>query len=268
MRRAQSRAALLALGAALLCAQNRQPAANKPAIPRTAEGKPDLSGVYQSNHTRRGTWEEANPEPGHDAGAKPLDQSVVTEPAPYRPEFVQKVLESYKRRAIDDPTAYCQPPGVPRIHAVALFPLEIVQTPQKIVILYEWFHVFRIIPLNAKHRDDVAPSYMGDSIGHWEGDTLVTDVTDFNNKTWLIGAGTIHSEALHVVERFTRLDNDTIDYDATMEDPNVFRRPWRYHVKMMRREGTRISEYECDEHNVDPERYDQLLKDETLFRRK
>ncbi len=152
------------------------------AIPRTADGKPDLSGVYQSNTTRKGTWEEANPRPGQDAGVPPLNAALVTEPAPYKPEAAKKVLESFNRRAIDDPTAYCQPPGVPRVHSVALFPLEIMQTPQKIAILYEWFHVFRIIPLNAKHPDDVEPTYMGDSVGHWDGDTLVVDVTGFNDQ--------------------------------------------------------------------------------------
>jgi hypothetical protein len=101
-------------------------------------------------------------------------------------------------------------PGVPRITTIGLFPMQIVQTPTTIVMLYEVFSVFRVIPLNAKHPEDLEPSYMGDSVGHWEGDTLVVDVTSFNDKTWLGPVGSFHSEALHVTERYTRTDYNTI----------------------------------------------------------
>jgi hypothetical protein len=178
------------------------------------------------------------------------------------------VLESFNRRAIDDPTALCLPPGVPRATIVGLFPMQIVQTPQQIVMLYEYMNVFRVIPLNAKHPDDLEPSYMGDSVGHWEGDTLIVDVTGFNDKTWLIGAGTFHSEKLHVVERYTPTDYDTIQYDVTMEDPEVLTKPWTFHTTIMRREGTRLREYVCTENNLDVQRYQELLKNESVFRRK
>ena len=236
-------------------------------VPRASDGKPDLTGVWQGNSTRRGSWEEANPGPGQDAGIEPFNSVAVSEPAPYQPWAAEKVRESFNRRAIDDPDAFCLPPGVPRITSVSLFPIQFVQTPQQIVILYEWFHAFRVIPLNAKHPEDLEPSFMGDSVGHWEGDTLVVDVTGFNDKTWLIGAGTFHSEALHVVERYTRVDKDTIIYDVTMEDPKVLTKPWRYRINIMRRDGTRIREYECQENNADPESYKKLLKDESVFRR-
>jgi hypothetical protein len=121
--------------------------------------------------------------------------------------------------------------------------------------------VFRVIPLNAKHPDDMESSYMGDSVGHWEGDTLVVDVTGFNDKTWLGPVGTFHSEALHVTERYTRINKDRINYDVTMEDPNVFTKPWTIHSSMMLREGTRLYEYPCAENNLDPARYEKLLKD-------
>lgn len=146
--------------------------------------------------------------------------------------------------------------------------MEIVQTPQKVVILYEVFSVFRIIPLNAKHPDDLGPSYMGESVGHWEGDTPVVDVTSFNDKTWLGPVGFFHTEALRVTERYTRMDYNTIRYDVTMEDPNVFTKPWNTHNTIMLRPGTQLREYECSENNADMERYEKLLKRDSIFRGK
>ena len=146
--------------------------------------------------------------------------------------------------------------------------MQIVQTPQTVVMLFEVFHVFRVIPINAKHPDDLEPSYMGDSVGHWEGDTLVVDVTSFNDKTWLGPTGTFHSEALHVTERYTRVDYNTINYDVTMEDPNVFTKPWTVHSTIMRRDGTNLGEFECVENNEDILHYEDLLKNESVFRRK
>ena len=143
---------------------------------------------------------------------------------------------------------------------LGLYPQKIVQTPKEIVILYEYMNVFRIIPLNAKHPEDLLPSYLGDSVGHWEGDTLVVDVTGFNDKTWLAGTGTFHSEDLHITERYTRVDKDQINYEVTMVDPKVFTKPWTLHSTIMLREGTRLQEYICAENNIDPARYEQLLK--------
>jgi hypothetical protein len=102
---------------------------------------------------------------------------------------------------------------------------------------------------------------VGDSVGRWDKDTLVVDVTGFNDKTWLTGTGTLHSESLHVTERFTRVDKDQINYDATLDDPMVFTRPWTIHTTMMLREGTRLGEYVCAENNLDPDRYEKFLKD-------
>ncbi len=244
------------------------------AVPRAADGKPDLTGVWQAGSTRRGTWEEANADGGLGGGpAVPTAPGKAAapprrEPAPYQPWAAQKVLESFNRRAIDDPTAYCLPPGVPRVTSVGLFPMQIVQTPRTIVMMYEYLNAFRTIAIDAKHPDDLEPSFMGDSVGHWEGDTLVVDVTGFNDKTWLIGAGTFHSEELHVTERYTRTDFDTIRYEATMEDPKVLTKPWVFRTTIMRRDGTRLREYICDENNLDRGRYQELLKDESVFRRK
>jgi hypothetical protein len=252
-----------------------KPAA-KSAVPRTREGKPNLTGVWQAGSTQRGNWEEANAGnglggTGKDATAPAVlsasDRPATREPAPYQPWAAKKVLEFYSKRGIDDPTAQCLPPGIPRTSILGLFPTQIVQTPEQIVILYEYMNAFRVIPINAKHPDDMVPSYMGDSTGHWEGDALVVDVTGFNDKTWLIGTGTFHSDALHVTERYTRVDKDQINYDIAMEDPNVLTKPWTFHTNLMLREGTRVQEYVCAENNLDPGRYEKLLKDGVNFHR-
>jgi hypothetical protein len=258
-----------------LSGQTKSKTRAKSAFPRTPEGKPDLNGVWQGGSTQKGSWEEANAGLGvGGTGLNPTAQKMPSSgdrpasgAAPYQPWAAQKVLESFNRRGIDDPTAQCLPPGVPRGVTLGLFPWQIVQTPQQIVILYEYMNVFRIIPLNAKHPDDVAPTFLGNSVGHWEGDTLVVDVIGFNDKTWLQGTGTFHTEALHITERYTRVDKNQINYEATMEDPNVLTRPWTIHSTIMLREGTRIQESICAENNLDSGRLDKLEKDGVKFKR-
>jgi hypothetical protein len=144
---------------------------------------------------------------------------------------------------------------------LGLFPQQFIATPTQVVMLYEYMNVFRVIPLNAKHPADLIPSYLGNSVGYWDGDTLVVDVTGFNDKTWLAGTGTFHSELLHLTERFTRVSKDRINYAVTMEDPKVLTGPWTLSSSLMLREGTRLEEYICAENNLDPGRYEKLLKD-------
>ena len=170
------------------------------------------------------------------------DRPAGREPAPYQPWAAKKVLEAFNRRGIDDPTGLCLPAGIPRIVMLGLFPQQFIQTPTQIVMLYEYMNVFRVIPLNAKHPDDIIPSYMGNSVARWEGDTLVVDVIGFNDKTWLSGTGTFHTDALHITERYTRVDKDQINYEVTMEDPNVLTKPWTLRSTLMLREGTRLQE--------------------------
>ena len=224
------------------------PAKATPPVPRTADGKPDLSGVWQPGSDRVGTWEEANqgvgvPEPGRPPvwAGRPI--------LPIKPWAAKKVLEAYNRRNIDDPVARCIPEL--DLGAGALYPNQFVQTPKLLVILIESRHVFRIIPLNEKHPDDLDPSYLGDSVGHWEGDTLVVDVIGFKDR--LIGSK-ISTDALHIVERFTRVDYNTINYEARVEDPKALTKPYTITSKYMLRPGTRLQEYVC-ENNQDPEHF-------------
>src|SRR5262245_31298358 len=243
-------------------------------VPRAADGKPDLTGVWQGSSTRPGKWEDANNGlgvggTGKDPNAPPSlgSQQVITEPAPYQDWAAKRVLESYNKRGIDDPAALCLPPGVPRLVMVSLFPIEIVQTPKRIVFMYEYMNVFRSIPIGEPHATDLVPSYLGDSVARWDGNTLVVDVTSFNDKTWLTGTGTFHSEDLHVVERYTRVSKDRIDFEATLTDAKVLTRPWTIRTTMMLREGTRVTEYVCAENNQDPGQYELLLKQGVGFRR-
>lgn len=259
-----------ALLAACLAAQSAAPA------PRSADGHPDLTGVWQPGSMIRGSWDEANAGNGLGGTGKDANAPIALgstarpgngEGAPYQPWAAKKVLDSYKNRGIDDPTAQCLPAGIPRLVSFGLFPVQIVQRPEQVIILYEYMNVFRVIPMNARHPDDMEPTYLGDSVAHWEGDALVVDVTSFNDKTWLAGTGTFHSTALHITERYTRVDKDQINYEAIMEDPKVFSKPWVYQSTMMLREGTRIREYVCSEQNEDPARYEKLLNDGVKFQR-
>ena len=267
-------AVLVAVWSVAIAAQAPRP---ETGVPRTANGKPDLTGVWQGGSTHPGNWEEANAGTGVGGSGRDPNAPVVgssndrpagREGAPYQEWAAKKVLESFNRRGIDDPTSRCLPAGIPRSVMLGLFPQQIVQTPTQVVILYEYMSTFRVIPLNAEHPDDMLPSYMGNSVAHWDGDTLVVDVTGFNDKTWLAGTGTFHSDALHIVERYTRVSKDRIDYEVTMEDPNVLTKPWMLRSTLMLREGTRLQEYICAENNLDLDRYEQLLQNEVEFKRK
>jgi len=221
-------------------------AAQAPDIPRAADGRPDLSGVWQSGGVSLyGDQGTAGPPTGP-RGAPPLQRA----PLSYQPWAVEK---QKSLTAVDDPTLRCLLPGVPRITGMPM-PFEIVQTPKKVVILYESFHAFRIIPIDnsLKHPGDVTPTWMGDSVGRWDRDTLVVDVVGFNDKTWLSGIGSIHTEALHVVERFKLNSDLTISYEATVEDPKALTKPWVTAVTLGQPPDTRVEEYECIENNQDP----------------
>ena len=221
--------------------------ASAPKIPRDSGGKPDLTGIWQAFGVSL-FGETGELRPGQ--GTKSVWGPPVG-PAPYRPELEAKV----KAIAADDrlnPQVQCKMVGVPRISG-GVVPFEIVQTPRKIVMLYESNHTFRIIPVGKPHPEDVYPTYMGDSAGRWEGDTFVVDVTGFNDATWLPGAGHFHSEDLHVVERYMLQPDKTIHYEAVMEDAKVLTKPWSYRLILRHPpRDERIMETDCAENNQDP----------------
>lgn len=247
------------IAAFLLCvtAWAQAPAA-KPPVPKTADGKPDFNGVWQGGSLSFAVG-EANAAALGPAGAGRGAAPVKPEPMPYT-EAAAKIRQGYlDRRGIDDPMARCLMVGVPRITSMPM-PFQITQTKDQVLFLYEAFHAFRIVPFNKPHPDDLEPSFMGDSVASWDGDTLVVDVIGFNDKTWLGGVGTIHSEKLHVVERFTRVDYDTIVYEVKMEDPVVFTKPYNQRATIRLRANDRVREYECSENNEDLVRFEEILK--------
>ena len=128
------------------------------------------------------------------------------------------------------------------------WPIQLIQTKGRLVMMVEYPMDFRIIHTDGRpHQKDPDPTFNGDSVAHWEGDTLVIDVTGFNDRTWLDRAGNFHSDALHVVERYTARSRNIIDYEATIEDPNVFSRPWKIRMPLYRHveENAHLLEYQC-----------------------
>lgn len=221
-------------------AANAQTAAS---IPRTPDGKPDFSGVWQVLNTAWWDLEDHAAEKGVPAGQGVVEGGSI----PYQPWAAARKQENYKNRATADPNAKCYLPGVPRI-TYAPFPFHIFQTRTHVSMLYEYIHTSRLIYVDGSpHPDGPLEWWMGDSRARWDGDTLVVDVTHFNDQTWLDGAGNFHSEQMHVVERYSFIDKDHIRYEATIEDPKVFTRPWKVTMPLYRRiePNVRVLEYEC-----------------------
>ena len=204
---------------------------NSGKVPRL-NGKPDFSGIWQ-------TLSEADYdlEPhGNRSDAPPGPGVVEGNQIPYLPAALERRKKNFEQRDKLDPTVKGWTPGVPRL-AYYPAPFQIFQRKEDLTIVPQFGHAVRTIWTNGtRHPSGEAKEYwLGDSRGRWEGDTLVVDVTDFNDETWLDRAGNFHSEALHVVERWKFIDANTIDYSATLEDPKVYSRPWTLNIVLYRR---------------------------------
>jgi hypothetical protein len=210
-------------------------------LPRTVDGKPDLKGIWQASSTADADLQD------HAASFNMLaGKSVVTGGnIPYQPWAAAKKAENFQNRRKADPLGQCYLPGIPRIMYMD-FPFQIFQTPQAVAITFEWSLLYRLIYTDGSPHPADLDSWMGDSRGRWEGDTLVVDVANYNDKTWLDMAGDFHSSALHVVERYRMTDHDTIQYEATLEDSKVFTKPWTITIPLKRRtDRDRLFEYSC-----------------------
>ena len=213
------------------------------ALPRTADGTPDLSGLWQVMNTANFDIEDHPAQPGVPAGMGIIDGTEI----PYQPSALAQKQENYANRATADTEANCYLPGVPRITYMP-FAFQILQQPDLVTILYEYQHATRHIYTDGtSHPEGHIPWWMGDSRGQWEGDTLVVDSTHFNDQTWFDRAGNFHSEALHVVERYTLIDADSINYEVTIEDPEVFTGPWTMRMIIYRHkeENFQLIPYVC-----------------------
>lgn len=221
--------------------------------PKGADGHPNLNGIWQAMNTAN--WDLQD----HIAqqslvldmgaeGAEPGGLSVVEGGTiPYLPEALAKKKTNYENRQKIDPEVRCYLPGVPRATYMP-YPFQIFQSPKAIAIAYEYDGAFRNVYLKDPGPAPV-DSWMGQSVGHWEGDTLVVDATGFNDQSWFDRAGDFHSDALHVVERYTLHGPDTLMYEATIEDKNVFTRPWKISMPIYRRQekNVQLMEFKCVE---------------------
>jgi hypothetical protein len=194
----------------------------------------DFSGVWQT--------------PGFDRRIKPMDGSETPWMPWTKQAFDKREAAEKAGSPLFDPTAACMPSGIPRIIA-APYSIEVVQTPPRTVILFEVQHLFRVIHMNQSHPRNPEPSFMGHSIGHWEGDTLVADTVALTDKTQIDEAGTLHSDALHVVEKIRKVDANTLEDVFTIDDPKAFTRPWTARRIFSRQPKLRFIEYVCEENN-------------------
>ena len=210
--------------------------------PRTSDGKPNLNGIWQVLSTANWDLLSHSAEDGIPAGQGVVEGDAI----PYLPAALATKKENLAKRKTADPAAKCFLPGVPRATYMP-FPFAIVQTPKYVAITYEFDHAVRIIYTDGSPHPPPLDLWMGESRGRRQGDTLVVDVTHLNDETWLDNAGNYHSDALHVVERYTPIGPDAINYEATIEDPKVFARPWKITMPLYRRleKGVQLLEYEC-----------------------
>jgi hypothetical protein len=244
--------------AASMLAQAPRPAAqtapaNTYRAPRTKDGKPNLNGIWQA--VNEANWDlEA-----HGAAAGPMYQmgAAYSQPPgigiveggaiPYKPQALQKKKENFASRATKDPEFKCYLPGVPRAMYMP-YPFQILQGTDHIMIAFEYAGALRTVYMK-NQTEAPADSWMGWSNGKWEGDTLVIDTTGFNDLSWFDRAGNFHSDKLHVVERITPRSDNHLDYEATIEDPDTFTRPWKIRMPLYRRieQNAQLLEFKCVE---------------------
>jgi hypothetical protein len=253
-------AATAVMGVAPLLGQENRP-------PRGGDGKPDLNGIWQALNEANYDLEAhvARPamalRPGPygqipaaqtlalgAVGAVPPGLGVVEGgEIPYKPEALARRKQNQQDWLNLDPEIKCYLPGVPRATYLP-HPFQILQSASALTFVYEYAGAVRNIFLKDPGPAP-ADSWMGQSVGRWEGDTLVIDVTDLNDRTWFDRAGNFHSDKLHVVERYTRLSPDVMSYEATIEDPGVFTRPWKISMPLYRRQekNAQLLDFKCVE---------------------
>jgi len=218
-------------------------------IPRAPDGRPDFSGVW------------AGPGFTHRVGPGDTDTPRVTtydaaKMSPFKPggeAFMTR--RATGNPIVDDPTAACLPNGISR-QILSPYAQQWVQTPKQIVILYEYMHFFRVIPTDGRaHSKDIEPTWMGDSVGRWDGDTLVIDTIGV--KEWMFDAThdskpdqlRMHSDQLHMIERLRFVDATTVSYQVTIDDPKIFTAPWSQDFEMKLHPTWKILEFVCEENN-------------------
>ncbi len=229
-------------------------------VPRAADGHPNMSGYWNAANNGGAVF-EVQKHPVARPGFAPGNGAIVDPPdgmIPYQPWAAAKAKDNFEHHLADEPELHCYMSGLPN-QMYRQFGFQILQPPGYVVMNWEFMHSYRIIP--ADNRPHVLPAstklFEGDSVGHWEGDTFVVDTTNLNDRTWLDSAGNVHTDQMHVVERFTMLDDRTINYEATMEDPKAFTKPWKIAFQFNRNMQPNYEqmEFACIEGNSDTEHY-------------
>ena len=226
--------------------------------PRMADGTPDLQGIWQVLSTAEDDIQTHQARLGVPAGLGVVEGEEI----PYQPWALAQKQENFEAGEAADPAAQCFFPGVPRIMYMP-YPFRIVQTPDFVELFFEFGHHTRIIYTNGVPHHEQIPFWMGDARGGWEGETFVVESKNFYDENWFDKAGNFHSEALELVERFTRTGPNHIWYEVTVTDPTVFTRPWTMGMTLYRRvePNARLLEYECFALSVyEGERFDEHIK--------
>jgi hypothetical protein len=221
--------------------------------PRTADGKPNFNGIWQTLTTANWNLEDHSAQAGPfyqlgAIGAVPAGLGVVEGGAiPYLPAAAAQRRQNYEKRLTSDPEIKCYMPGIPRATYMP-YPFQIVQSPQNILFAYEYASANRVVNMG-KPTEAPVDSWMGWSNGRWEGDTLVVDVTGLNGQAWLDRAGNFTTDSAHIVERYTLDGPDHINYEVTIEDPKTFSRPWKISMPLYRHKekNFQLLEFKCVE---------------------
>ena len=224
-------------------------AASVPVLAVQEQAKPGDPGLRDRNVPASvpnisGMWQVQ----GYNRYIKPDDGSLPPWLPWNKQAFDERAAAEAAGNPLYDPTAACFPSGIPRVIA-APYPVEIVQTPEATVFLYETQHLFRIIHMNQQHPAKVEPSFMGHAVGRWEGDTLVVDSVGFVDSTQIDEQGSKHSKDMHVVERIRKLPNGSLEVLFTIDDPGAFSKPWTAKRVWQWRPDVRFLEYVCEENN-------------------
>jgi hypothetical protein len=238
---------------ALLPLAAQTPATYKAPRSPFKDGKPDLNGIWQANNSANWDIQDhaARQGPVLELGAAfsmPAGLGVVEgNEIPYQPWALAKKKENAANWVKLDPEIKCYMPGVPRATYMP-YPFQIVQSQNTVLMAYEFASASRVIRMNSQEKSP-APAWMGWSIGRWDGDTLVIEVTDHMEETWFDRAGNHHSDALKVTERYSMIDANTLNYEVLIEDPKTFSRPWKMRMPIHRRRdaNAQLMEYKCVE---------------------
>jgi hypothetical protein len=239
---------------------SKKPVAKVAPMPRGRDGKPDFQGLWEVRPPGGNAAYDVEDHLKQVYGIPP-GKGVIVDPKdgkiPYLPAADQRKKDLVEHHMYEDPEAHCFLSGVPR-QVYAPFGFTILQPAGYTLMLFENFHAYRVIPMDGRpHLPADIKLYDGDSRGRWDGDTLVVDVTNQNDKTWFDMAGNFHSDAIHVVERFTPADVNTINYEATIDDPKTFSRPWTiaFNITRITRPGYEMMELACVEGERDLKHY-------------